>query len=208
MTDATEATLTLAEAARRIYRTLEMSAGIMRDPGRTGGWEGSERTASAFERQAIAAKSLHTRLAALASTPAGDGVEEAEALGWLVEWTVAGQDWVEAFACEVNAVDKARAKNGKCTPLYAALARPRAAVGEREAAEVARKMWNAWTAEDMSGDDVMALYGTSLRDALALQSPPAKVEPCTCERARARGVEMTCFSCDKSAPPAKVEGEV
>lgn len=71
MTDATEATLTLAEAARRIYRTLEMSAGIMRDPGRTGGWEGSERTASAFERQAIAAKSLHTRLAALASAPAG-----------------------------------------------------------------------------------------------------------------------------------------
>ncbi len=60
----------VTEAARRIYRALEMSAGIMRDPRRTGGWEGAERTASAFERQAMAAKSLHDSLAALASTHA------------------------------------------------------------------------------------------------------------------------------------------
>lgn len=57
----------LLEQARRIYRALEMSAGIMRDPRRTGGWEGSERTASAFERQGFAAKELHDALPALLS---------------------------------------------------------------------------------------------------------------------------------------------
>lgn len=62
----------------------------------------------------------HSDLDRTVSAPAGEGVEEAEALGWLVEWTVAGQDWVETFACEVNAIDKARMKNGTCIPLYRA----------------------------------------------------------------------------------------
>lgn len=55
----------LIERARRLYRALEMSANIMRDPTRTGGWDGAEKTADAFERQAIAAKELHDLLAAL-----------------------------------------------------------------------------------------------------------------------------------------------
>lgn len=33
-----------------IKRTAEMSAGIMRDPRRTGGWMGAENTARAFDR--------------------------------------------------------------------------------------------------------------------------------------------------------------
>lgn len=53
------------EQARRLYRGLEMSAGIMRDTRRTGGWEGAERTAAAFERYAEAAKGLHARITAL-----------------------------------------------------------------------------------------------------------------------------------------------
>lgn len=61
--------------------------------------------------------------------------------------------------------------------------------------------WSHWVAL------AHAIIAADEKAILALQSPPAKVEPCTCERARARGVEMTCFSCDKSAPPAKVEGE-
>lgn len=78
MTDDNEArALSLTEAARRIYRGLEMSAEIMRDPRRTGGWEGSERTASAFDRQARAAKLLHDRLAYAAQQP----VEELHGLG-------------------------------------------------------------------------------------------------------------------------------
>lgn len=40
----------LAENLRRIVRTCEMSAGIMRDPARTGGWAGSEKTADQFDR--------------------------------------------------------------------------------------------------------------------------------------------------------------
>ena len=46
------------EVARRHYRALEMGAAIMRDPQRTGGWEGAERTARAFEHQAETAKGL------------------------------------------------------------------------------------------------------------------------------------------------------
>lgn len=53
------------EQARRLYRGLEMSAGIMRDERRTGGWEGAERTAAAFERYAEDAKGLHARIAEL-----------------------------------------------------------------------------------------------------------------------------------------------
>lgn len=45
-----------------------------------------------------------------------EAVREADA--WLVEWKQGGQDWVEAFVSEPNAVDKARLKGGDCTPLY------------------------------------------------------------------------------------------
>lgn len=43
-------------AMHEIRRTAEMSAEIMRDPRRTGGWEGAERVARAFDR--IARKAL------------------------------------------------------------------------------------------------------------------------------------------------------
>lgn len=52
------------ETARRLYRGLEMQAGLMRDHQRTGGWEGADRVASAFERQSVKAKELHDFLAA------------------------------------------------------------------------------------------------------------------------------------------------
>jgi hypothetical protein len=39
----------LREALRRIARTAEMSAAIMRDAQRTGGWSGSEKVARQFE---------------------------------------------------------------------------------------------------------------------------------------------------------------
>ena len=67
------------EVARRHYRALEMSAAIMRDPKRTGGWEGAERTARAFERQAETAKSLY---AALTTERAKVAALEAEATRW------------------------------------------------------------------------------------------------------------------------------
>ncbi len=38
------------EALRRLMRGCEMSAELMRDPERTGGWSGSENVARAFER--------------------------------------------------------------------------------------------------------------------------------------------------------------
>lgn len=38
------------EDLRRLMRTAEMSAEIMRDPERTGRWSGAERTARAFDR--------------------------------------------------------------------------------------------------------------------------------------------------------------
>jgi hypothetical protein len=40
----------LRETLRRLKRTGELSAAIMRDTRRTGAWEGAERTARAFER--------------------------------------------------------------------------------------------------------------------------------------------------------------
>jgi len=47
------------ETLRRLKRTGEMSAAIMRDPRRTGAWEGAERTARAFERMGeFAARAL------------------------------------------------------------------------------------------------------------------------------------------------------
>jgi hypothetical protein len=60
----------LVEELRKLYRGLEMSAGIMRDRSRTGGWSGAERTANAFARYAATAQSLHALLsAALTATP-------------------------------------------------------------------------------------------------------------------------------------------
>ena len=55
------------ETARRLYRSLEMQAGIMRDPLRTGGWNGAERVASAFERASEKAREIYDAL--LASPP-------------------------------------------------------------------------------------------------------------------------------------------
>jgi hypothetical protein len=40
----------LREALQHIKRTSEMSANLMRDTQRTGGWRGAERVAEAFER--------------------------------------------------------------------------------------------------------------------------------------------------------------
>lgn len=43
---------------RRLARTAEMSAGIMRDTRRTGKWEGAERVARQFDRMGDAAKEM------------------------------------------------------------------------------------------------------------------------------------------------------
>ncbi len=40
----------IEEKFRMIRRTAEMSAGIMRDARRTGGWDGAERVARQFDR--------------------------------------------------------------------------------------------------------------------------------------------------------------
>jgi len=39
-----------------------MSAALMRDPARTGGWQGSERVAQAFDRMADKSRTLHEAL--------------------------------------------------------------------------------------------------------------------------------------------------
>ena len=59
---------------------------------------------------------LRTRLAAREPAVAA----EAEPVAWLVKWTDEVFEWVHAHANEVTAVDQAREKNGKVTPLYAA----------------------------------------------------------------------------------------
>lgn len=61
----------LVAELRRLYRGLEMSANIMRDPLRTGGWEGAERTAAAFDRYAATAQSLYALLNAALPHRAG-----------------------------------------------------------------------------------------------------------------------------------------
>lgn len=48
------------EIVRRIKRTCEMSAGIMRDRERTGGWEGAEKVARQFDRLAELASQLES----------------------------------------------------------------------------------------------------------------------------------------------------
>lgn len=67
----------LIRELRKLYRGLEMSAGLMRDRSRTGGWSGAERTADAFARYAATAQSLHALVsarAALAAAPTeGEG---------------------------------------------------------------------------------------------------------------------------------------
>lgn len=68
----------ILKKARMLYRGLEMQAAIMRDSERTRGWNGAERVASAFERQAVAAKAIHDYLAAAApATPAVEPDPEA-----------------------------------------------------------------------------------------------------------------------------------
>lgn len=52
----------LRETARRLVRTAEMSASVMRDPARTGGWPGSERVARSFDRLAEKAREVHEAL--------------------------------------------------------------------------------------------------------------------------------------------------
>lgn len=53
--------LTQKELIYRIRRTAEMSAEIMRDRERTGGWEGAERVARQFDRIAeMAGRLEHT----------------------------------------------------------------------------------------------------------------------------------------------------
>lgn len=49
--------------AYRLYRALERSAAIMRNNRRTGGWNGAERVAAAFDRDAVMARSIHALLA-------------------------------------------------------------------------------------------------------------------------------------------------
>jgi len=65
----------------RLYRGLEMSAGIMRDPARTGRWAGAEKTAAAFARYAATAQSLHALVAASAARQSNDMEGEASNVG-------------------------------------------------------------------------------------------------------------------------------
>lgn len=62
--------LTIDERLRRLSRTAEMSAGIMRDPERTGGWPGAEKTAMAFDRIKDTVDEIRAALPPVA--PAGD----------------------------------------------------------------------------------------------------------------------------------------
>jgi hypothetical protein len=58
-------------------------------------------------------------MAELASTQSPESVQtERYADGFLVEWTINGEQWVETFACEANAIDKAERVGGTCKPLY------------------------------------------------------------------------------------------
>jgi len=50
------------ETARRLVRTAGMSAALMRDPTRTGGWPGAERVARAFDRLCESGRELHETL--------------------------------------------------------------------------------------------------------------------------------------------------
>lgn len=59
----------LREELRRIARTAEMSAEIMRDPRRTGGWDGAERVANSYGRMAIKARAA---LGETSNTTAGE----------------------------------------------------------------------------------------------------------------------------------------
>lgn len=45
---------------------------------------------------------------------------QGEPVAWLTEWKSDGEDWVNAHANEVTAIDEARAHRGTVTPLYAA----------------------------------------------------------------------------------------
>lgn len=66
------------ETVRRLKRTGEMSAGIMRDARRTGAWEGAEKTARQFERMAESAANILTKIDAFLSTTAQPEREQQE----------------------------------------------------------------------------------------------------------------------------------
>ncbi|WP_293966086.1 hypothetical protein [Sphingomonas sp.] len=111
--------------------------------------------------------------AALASAPAGDGVEDASDDGPCTDCYDTGVTIQTERPCSCGA---------------AALARPRAAVGEQNREAIARLIWNDRHPTGASWDDwerhIAANGGFDGRDScrrladriLALQSPPAKVE--------------------------------
>jgi len=127
------------------------------------------------------------RLAALASAPAGDGVEEAVARAICRE-TLTYRGIAELRYADQIVDDEWEdyLSHARAAILAAALARPRAAVGEREA--IARLIWEDRHPTGTNWDDwerhVAVNGGFDGRDScrkladaiLALQSPPAKVE--------------------------------
>lgn len=76
-------------------------------------WSKTASTRPQLDRDvASALKELRTYRATRTS-------EAAEPVAWLTEWTRDGEEWVNAHANEVTALDEARANGGTCTPLYA-----------------------------------------------------------------------------------------
>jgi hypothetical protein len=56
-------------------------------------------------------------LSALRSPP--ERRDAPEPVAWLTTWKRDGEEWVNAHANEVTAIDEARRHRGTCTPLYA-----------------------------------------------------------------------------------------
>lgn len=54
------------------------------------------------------------------AAPAISESEDAEPLAWYVEWQRDGETWVDAFAVESQAIDRAKYHNGTVTPCYPA----------------------------------------------------------------------------------------
>lgn len=147
--------------------------------------EATEDDATPIIRR-LARVQARAALDTLASAPAGDGVEDEKIVSRAVEQVMRG------FSFEtLTGPENLRARLSLCArqavhDTIAALARPRAAVGERSREAIARIVDpEPW--QDVSGEDT---YPAMLRriderkaaalakaDAiLALQSPPAKVE--------------------------------
>lgn len=68
---AEEALKEAADALAIEARANEMSANIMRDRRRTGGWEGAERTAAAFDRHGLKAAGIHAKILAALNAKKG-----------------------------------------------------------------------------------------------------------------------------------------